>query len=98
MINGQNIDGTTSPITVPALGSGADPTITTDKLTYPRGDDIYISVTDGVEDMTMRMTLDDTNTVVLAAPGEAQIVNGSWQNDQTIGCLLYTSPSPRDRG
>ena len=47
------------------------------------------------QDYTVRAKVSE---LVVAATSPKGLISEAWQSDGINGCLLYTSPSPRDRG
>ena len=41
---------------------------------------------------------DATASAIVKASKSVKNIKSAWVKDQSVTCLLYTSPSPRDRG
>ena len=77
--------------TVLYTNAAGDPLIETDTFSYTLTD-----IDGGVSDpATVTITIEPVSNPPVAVADNAEVVSGE---SVSIACLLYTSPSPRDRG
>ena len=67
-----------------------------DKL-VPMDNKLYVHTTEGKDDMPAHIKSALTNNQISLSIKDSELLLGTWQGIYLF-CLLYTSPSPRDRG
>ena len=92
----------------------ADPDVQTDLINYfdklaPMENKLYVHTMEGKDDMPAHIKSALTNNQISLSVKDRELLLGNWQGiylfehrleaqKRKIICLLYTSPSPRDRG